>query len=158
MRTDKNRSMMLLCLPNKVLQLEENLSRAVAQNSLTTLGKQKLLPRETKIWTFESRDNFSQIFSIFELEASRYNKTLNDWPHEKQWVLFSRKWRDTQYFLWGKLLTYSRSVSFIPRPEQAPAWWVTWLICRLKMEWDLKKLTTSNRSNSKSIELLYSFP
>jgi len=70
------------------------------------LATQAKLPRETTTWTFDShvlrscslkllqiceparvkQTISSHFFSIFWV--GRYNKTLNDWSREKQWVLF----------------------------------------------------------------------
>lgn len=42
-----------------------------------------------------------QFISLFYVWVRRYDKTLNDWPHGKQWVLFPRDPKVLIVSLWG---------------------------------------------------------
>ena len=80
-----------------IFQLEETVSCAMGQNSLTPLGSHKLnfqlthdqvviLEATANMWATRLQANyFLQFFSIFELGG--ITKHLNDWSLGKQWVL-----------------------------------------------------------------------
>ena len=110
--------------PEYVFRLEEKVSRAVGQNSLTPLGRTKLtnsqgrakltnslgkqqLKLSTRSWSGRAPWNHGKFVCRPEHNfcVGKYNKTLNDWPHGKHWVLFPLDpqclmYRICQWFGW----------------------------------------------------------